>query len=100
LAWVATVARKVLDADPIESENDRRLAINRAVGLTGRDTSGNHAIGVLALDLGITDWSALTADEKRKFRGVVRAMLGLVGADDDTAEEAIDARIRRVLKGD
>ncbi len=86
LAWVADVARAVMRASQAKAGNPRRTEMLKAVQLDGRLGDERDAIRALAESL---------AGDKPQMRQMVAFVLGLT---DDTAEEAIDARVRRAVK--
>lgn len=92
LTWIKGVASALLRADELTDANKRRMAMQRALGLTGHSDTDAHAIRLLMADHGADHFKGLKG--RRELRDIVVAMLKL----DDASDEAIDARIKRALE--
>lgn len=101
LAWIADVARKVLEAEALPAD-ERRHAVYRAAGLTGTEDPGPLAIrAILAESFGIEgDSAAAIAARKAKHREVLRWVLApdFSKGPLQISDKALDGRIYRALK--
>ena len=93
-AWLTEVAKALLAANEETDPNDFRMAITRAVGFTGnRGAKWDDIIRMLDAH-GLTPGASGT-DRRDQLRVCVRALR----APDTASDGAIDAQIRRALRG-
>lgn len=100
LAWIAEVARKVLEAEKLPA-SEREDAIYKASGLTGAENYEAAAIrAILADSFGIEGTSAEAKRARRaKHRELLRWVLApkLSEGPLKISDKAMDERIRRAL---
>jgi hypothetical protein len=96
LAWVAGVARKVLEANALPAA-DRRKVMVEAVGLGGTDGAEAEAIRQLQAYVATAVLGSGVRVERRR-REMLRPLVRFVCAVPDSSDDAIDERIRRASR--